>query len=156
MALGNALGTVHFSSDENCTNHVIADGERSNSQISVTVSTLDEQLSEIPFIMKMDVEGYESPALQGAKHLLNNDALCVVIVELNGSGDRYGYDESEILELMASYGFQTYSYEPFERALVSLAGKNSTNGNTIFVRNVELVSHRLSTAQKFTVHGVSV
>ena len=79
--------------------------------------------------MKIDVEGYETPLLEGAVNTLKNEELCAVIMELNGSGGRYGFDEAEILSMMAHYGFKTFSYDPFERAFVNLKGKNVTQGN---------------------------
>lgn len=156
VALGNSTGEIHFSSDQNCMNHVIADGEITKNKIIVNVSTLDEELTEPPFLMKIDVEGYETPALEGAKNTLKNEELCAVIMELNGAGNRYGYDESKILGMMSEFGFKTYSYKPFERALSNLKGKNLTEGNTIFIRNMERISERIKSAPKIEVHGVSI
>ena len=156
LALGNTKGEIHFSSDQNCMNHVIADNEIATNKITVRVSTLDEEIKDTPFLIKIDVEGYETPALEGAKNTLSNEGLCAVIMELNGAGDRYGYDESKILDMMADFGFKTYSYSPFERKLTSLEGKNLTEGNTIFIRNMECISERINTAPKIKVHGVSI
>lgn len=156
LALGNSRGEIHFSSDQNCMNHVIADDEITTSKIIVNVSTLDEELKDVPFLMKIDVEGYETPALEGAKNTLKNEELCAVIMELNGSGDRYGYDESKILSMMSDYGFRTYSYKPFERTLINLEGKNLNAGNTIFIRNMDRILERIKTAPKIDVHGVSI
>lgn len=156
IALGNSRGEIHFSSDQNCMNHVIADNEITENKITVTVSTLDEELKDDPFLMKIDVEGYETPALEGADNTLRNKELCCVIMELNGSGKRYGYDESKILSMMSDYGFKTYSYKPFERSLINLEGKNLTEGNTIFIRNMDRIMERIKAASKIEVHGVSI
>ena len=156
IALGNMKDEIHLSSDENCANHVLAEGERSNQSVAVKVSTLDEELTQVPFMIKIDVEGYEYPALQGAQNLLKVDDLCSVIMELNGSGERYGFDEREIISMMLDLGFNTYSYEPFSRILTSLGGKNSSNGNTIFIRDLDRVVARISNAPKIEVNGVSI
>ncbi len=79
IALGNSKGEIYFSSDQNCTNHVIADD----------VSTLDSELKGDPFLIKIDVDGYETPVLEGAENILKNDNLCSVIMELNESDGRY-------------------------------------------------------------------
>ena len=67
-------------------------------------------------------------------------------MELNGSGDRYGYDESKILGMMFDYGFKAYSYNPLERELVELPDKNTNEGNTIFIRNIKRVQERIEKA----------
>jgi len=145
-ALGNSKGEIYFSSDQNCMNHVIADGEKVKNKIIVNVSILDDELKECPFLIKIDVEGYEKPTLEGAKNILANNKLCCVIMELNGSGDRYGYDESKILGMMFDYGFKAYSYNPLERELVELPDKNTNEGNTIFIRNIKRVQERIEKA----------
>lgn len=156
VALGNSKGEIHFSSDQNCMNHVIAENEVTTNEITVNVSTLDEEVKDIPFLIKIDVEGYETPALEGAQRTLSNEGLCAVIMELNGAGNRYGYDESKIVGMMSDFGFKTYSYSPFERKLTNLEGKNLSEGNTIFIRNMERVSERIRSATKIEVHGVSM
>lgn len=156
VALGNSKGEIYFSSDQNCMNHVIAENEIATNKITVNISTLDEEVKTIPFLIKIDVEGYEIPALEGAKNILSNEGLCAVIMELNGAGNRYGYDESKILSMMTELGFKSYSYSPFERKLTSLEGKNRSQGNTIFIRNLERVSERIKSAPKIEVHGVSI
>ncbi|MBU4033984.1 MAG: FkbM family methyltransferase, partial [Proteobacteria bacterium] len=88
IALGNSRGEINFSSDQNCMNHVIADNETTKNGIIVGVSTLDDELKSAPFLMKIDVEGYEAPMLEGADNTLRNKELCCVIMELNGSGKR--------------------------------------------------------------------
>ena len=158
LALGHSKGQIRFSSDRDCTNHAIAADETSENAISVNQSTLDEELDGAPLLMKIDVEGYETPTLQGAVNTLENKRLCAVILELNGSGNRYGYDEEKILGLMLDYGFKPYIYEPFKRTLVNLKGKDTakTTGNTLFIRDKARIQKRLKTASSIKVHGISI
>ena len=138
-------------------NHVIAADETSENVISVKQSTLDDELDSAPLCIKIDVEGYETPTLQGGLNTLKNKGLCAVIMELNGSGNRYGYDEDKILGLMSSYGFKPYAYTPFERRLIPLKGKNTIGtGNTLFIRDRALIQERIKTARGIKVHGVSI
>jgi len=44
----------------------------------------------------------------------------VIIIELNGSGKRYGYDENDIYRLLLSHGFRAFTYHPFKRHLIEL------------------------------------
>ena len=84
---------------------------------------------------------------------MKRPTLNSVIMELNGSGNRYGYDESRILEMMFDNGFKTYSYNPFDRSLVNLQGKNLNSGNTLFIRDEAYVLNRLKSSPKIVLHG---
>ena len=116
--------------------------------------TLDSVLEgESPAVAKIDVEGFETPALEGAQKTLNKASLHSVIMELNGSGSRYGYDESRILEIMSDHGFKTYSYDPLDRSLIKLAGKSLASGNTLFIRDLSVVAERFASAPKVRIFG---
>lgn len=159
--VGAQKSEILFTSNADTTNHALAVGEQSNDSVSVEVTSLDLSLSDEllasegggPALIKIDVEGYETPVLQGAHETLKNPSLNAVIMELNGSGRHYGFDESKLLELMASYGFKTYSYDPFSRQLINLQGKNLTQGNTLFIRNKSAVEKRLQSACNIEVNG---
>jgi len=154
--VGDKKGSVAFSSDLDTTNHALAPDEQRNSAIPVDLVILDDFLGDKkPDMLKIDVEGYETLVLRGAGRILSDKQLNAVIMELNGSGGRYGFDELEILSLMLEYGFKTYSYDPFKRTLVNLKGKNLKEGNTLFLRNVPLVQDRIHNAQSITINGVS-
>jgi len=58
-----------------------------------------------------------------------------------------------IVDLMHGHGFGTYSYDPLNRILSPLGGKNSASGNTLFVRDVAFVEHRLRGAPRVAVAG---
>jgi FkbM family methyltransferase len=151
--VGSQQGTINFTSDSDTTNHAVASGEQCDSIVTIEVTSLDAQLQGYsPSLLKIDVEGYETPVLEGAQETLKKQTLHSVIIELNGSGSRYGYDESRILELMLGYGFKTYSYNPLDRKLVNLEGKN-LNSDTLFIRDKSFVEDRLRASPKVVVNG---
>ena len=152
--VGDQQGTIAFTSDSDTTNHALASGEQCDNQVTVEVTSLDNALAgDDPSLIKIDVEGYETLVLEGAREILKNQTLKAVIMELNGSGGRYGFDESKILESMLSNGFKTYSYKPLARKLINLEGKNLNSGNTLFIRDKSIVEDRLRVASKVTING---
>ena len=157
LAVGAAEGDIPFTSDEGAMNHVAPPEERRSGNIVVPISTLDSTLGEqSPALMKIDVEGYETPALEGAAQTLQRESLHSVIIELAGHGERYGFDERKIVGIMAGYGFRPFAYDPFSRTLHGLRAKNPDSLNTIFIRDEDRVRERLRNAAVIDVHGMRI
>jgi FkbM family methyltransferase len=156
IAAGASHGTIRFTCDLDTENHAVAEGEVLENSIDIAVMPIDEVLRQKkPTLMKIDVEGYETLVLQGASATLESGSLHSVIMELNGSGARYNFQESKIIEVMLGYGFDTYTYEPLSRRLVSLGGKHLRAGNTIFVRDKDEVLERVAGASPIALLGRS-
>ncbi len=152
-ALGSTSGTLHFTSSYDTINHV-ATAEDKNT-IQVPVSRLDQIAdSQSPALMKIDVEGYETEVIAGAGKLLLDQTLKAIIIELNGSGAHFGYDEKKIHETLIEAGFRPCQYEPAERKLIPLDTFGSTN--TIYIRDTEFVNARLLSAEPVKINGKSI
>lgn len=152
QGVGDRREALRFTADRDTVNHALAADETHANTLEVEVTTLDEALAEeSPALMKLDVEGFETPALAGAHALLTRPSLRAIILELNGSGARYGYDDADLVRTLASQGFESFSYEPFTRRLRSLNGKNCDFGNTLFIRDEDFVNQRVSSAPQVTV-----
>jgi len=155
--LSDAGGELRLTANENCTNHVVRDGESAAETVRVPVRTLDDVLrGESPTVLKVDVEGFEGSVLAGAGETLRNASLQAVILELNGAGARYGFDDDEIVNTMRDAGFSPCAYQPFSRTLTNLGGKNPDSANTLFVRDVDAMRARLKGAPVVEVHGVAL
>lgn len=153
-ALGARAGELSLSADKDSMNHALAQDEVSSHAVKVPLLTLDSVVGgQSPSVLKIDVEGYERPVMNGAHNTLGKQTLHSVIMELNGSGERYGFKEEEIVSLLSEYGFHAYSYEPFTRELLKIDGKNSGEGNTIFIRDINAVKARLASAPKYKILG---
>jgi len=149
IGLADQPGGLRFSTDQDCMNHVVAEGG-----IKVRVERLDDVLGDAaPSLIKIDVEGFETQVLGGAPVTLARPSLHSVIMELNGSGARYGIGDARILEIMAAQGFTTYRYDPFTRTLASLGGKNEAEGNTLFIRDLDRVRAKIAAAAPIEVNG---
>ncbi len=152
IGLSNADGNLNFTNNEKTENHVVSESEASAQSVRVPVLKLDTVLaSESPSMMKIDVEGFETAILDGAEKTLGNPSLHSILIELNGSGKRYGFNENDILSKLMSFGFSPYEYEPFSRTLHPLPGQNPNQGNTLFLRNEPLIRERLASAPRFSV-----
>lgn len=95
------------------------------------------------------MEGFETEVLNGANKILLDYNLKAIIIELNGSGQRYGYDESKIHKKLIDFGFKPCSYDPKSRFLKEL----ETFGihNTIYIRDLEYVIDRIKTARQIKI-----
>ena len=150
--VGRGKGVLKFTSTNDTTNHVIADGSGAiQGTIAVEVVTLDEILCDrSPTLIKIDTEGFELAVLQGGKLSLNASSTMALIVEINGSCRRYGVNEIDIHDFILGLGYSPISYDPFSR---NFAMKSSFNphGNTIYIKNENRLRDRLISARKYTV-----
>ena len=153
LGLSDGPGKLSFSSNQDSMNHVIRSDEDDECSVEVDVASIDSLISEAVFLIKIDVEGFEYPVLKGAARLLSGNYPAAVILELNNSGEKYGYNDSDIVELMREFEFLPFEYEPFSRQLKPLDGKNGRSANTIFVRDKVQVEKRVQGAQTFVVNG---
>ena len=160
IGLGREHGVLRFTSDLDTVNHVLEGADVGASSIAVKIERLDAvALGFEPKVIKIDVEGFETNVIAGAHDVLTRTSLLAVIMELNGSGERYGFDESALHKRMLEYGFSTFSYAPFKRELTSLNGKNENSGNTLYIRAgcQNEVSLRLGQAPKFMTNvGIAI
>lgn len=154
VAVGAEPGTVAFTSTLDTVNRVALPGDSSAGLIQAPVRTLDEIAGDSrPALVKIDVEGYETEVVSGAERVLARDELFGVIMELNGAGGAYGFDEAALNRRMLDRGFRSYSYLPFERRLVEVSRGASSPVNALYVRKPDLVTERLRTARAFSVLG---
>ena len=153
IGVGSCAGIRRFTSGLDTVNHVVAANEEPGTAVcEVEVDTLDNIVAgSSPTLLKIDVEGSETEVLMGAEKVLSNPSLLGMIVELNGSGSRYQQRDEDIFSRILKYGFRPYSYDPQQRSLTALEGKNRVEGNTIFVRDFDIVTQRLRTAPRFSV-----
>lgn len=153
--VGNERGLLHFTNTEDTTNHVILDSSESQNTILVPIVSLDDytQLHKHSLV-KIDVEGFETEVLNGANQTLNEINLKAIIIELNGSGQRYGYDENQIHEKLLTHGFKPYTYHPFERRMEELDTFGSHN--TTYIRDLTYVHHRLKNAASFKIFNQEI
>jgi FkbM family methyltransferase len=155
-AVGAVPGLLRFTSDSDATNHAVAPAEHTSTSLAVSVTTLDLALkNEMPAVIKIDVEGFETAVIAGASETMKKPSMCALLIELNDSGRRYGFDEKELVGMILNSGFTACRYAPFIRRLepADPATALNRNGNMLLVRDVEYVAERLQSAPPFSVYG---
>lgn len=148
--VGSNYDQVHFTLNEDTTNHI----EQLQSALTTEVETVkvDDFLDSFkPTFLKIDVEGFETEVLKGASQTLASDHLNVIIIELNGSGARYGYIEEGIHKELLTHSFKPYHYSPFDRSLNLL--NSFGNLNTIYIKDYDLALEKIKKAKKFKIFG---
>ena len=155
IAIGSKQDTLKFTSSFDTVNHVVISNEHYENLIEVKVEKLDNILDDdMPSLIKIDVEGFETEVVNGAYDVLTNNKLKAIIIELNGSGRRYGYDEFEIHKTFLDLGFAPYAYDPVKRELNKLSRFGTEN--TIYIRDESFVKDRVKTAEKVKVLNTAV
>ncbi len=156
IGLGDAAAKIRFTSGLDTVNHVWADNGEDSPYVEVQVDILDDHfVSAIPILAKLDVEGFEFPVLKGASKTFHDPGLKALIIELNGSGTRYGYDDMHIHKYLVELGMAPYVYSPFERRLAPVETYNKS-GNTIYVRDRPFVEERLSNQRRIRILNTEV
>jgi len=153
IGIGCKQGKLQFTSSYDTVNHVATTSEASNKEdlIEVELQSFDAiaQLEGVPKLIKIDVEGFETEVIKGMNSTLMAEELKAIIIELNGSGMRYGYDEEWINNHLIEMGFSPFQYDPYSRSLVLLAHYN--RHNTIYIRDLPFVQNRLKQADKIEI-----
>lgn len=146
-------GTLPFTVGLDTVNHVAARADSDLPVRALRAETLDRLRSSRPAVLiKLDVEGYELSVLRGATDTLASPELLSVIVEINGSDDRYALRPTDLVQLLNQAGFACHAYDPLRRSLHEV-DPFKVNGNAIFVRNRGEVERRLLQAPAYVVPG---
>lgn len=155
VAVGSEAGEIEMMSDQDTVNRVLSGGSYSGAKVKVPVVSLDEVLAgRVPKLIKIDVEGFEALVLRGAEHTLGDARLEAVLMELNGSGEAYGFDEQAIHQNMIDLGFEQSSYNVLTRELQTSTDVSWYTGNNLYVRNPKLAQDLLRSATHYSVIGI--
>ena len=153
LAIARERGTLRMTIDHDAMNHVIRSSDAAANQIDVPALSLTEALGNAkPFLMKIDVEGFEHEVLAGGLPVLQETSLAALIVELNGSGASYGRDDATLHSELTRLGFKAVTYDPYTRSTHPSSQPHDTG---IYIRDSELLAERLRSAPVRQIHPVS-
>jgi FkbM family methyltransferase len=144
--LSNVKDVLRFTVDQGGMNRVAT--SRDSNTVEVDVRTVDEVVASTalsPRLIKIDVEGFELPLLQGAPELLKS--VSGIIIELNGSGRIYGRSDEDVHNLLVAAGFKCFDYDVKARTLSASEGFRRDKFNSLYLRlgAVDEVRERLRT-----------
>jgi FkbM family methyltransferase len=153
LAIADVDQTISMTADRGGLNHVVS-GRWNGATVEVPVRRLDDVLGEAQCrLIKLDTEGFEMNVLRGGPRTLANPNLLALIVELNGSGARYGNSDSAVHDEILRHGFAPYRYDPAARRLARLATFNRNSLNTIYLRDLATTASIVAAGRKIRVCG---
>ena len=85
---------------------------------------------------------------------LKNNALKAIIIELNGSGKNYGFSDADTHKVLIEHGFVPCEYDPMERSVNQI--DSYTNGNTIYIRDIDFVKDRLMSSERLRINKLAI
>ncbi|MBC5773482.1 FkbM family methyltransferase [Pontibacter sp. KCTC 32443] len=151
IGLGGENTSMFFTKSLDTINHIVTDAESIGEKEKIDIITLDSIIINVnqPLLLKIDVEGFEAQVLKGATHTLSNPNLKAIIIELNGSGLRYSYNEDDIRMQLKEAGFRSFSYNPFSRNLTRKS--TNLNHNELYIRDNEFIMDRIINSKKINI-----
>ena len=106
---------------EDAASHVALESDHGASE-EVEVKRIDDIVpDEVYALLKMDVEGVELKALNGAIRLIRENKLPAILFELNGASERFGIPPTAVPEFLEGLGYQLGIYRHDERAFDTTA-----------------------------------
>jgi FkbM family methyltransferase len=121
-----------------------------NTTISVPTDTLDDLLKNQQIdnltLAKIDIEGAELLAFQGAVSLLKQQRPLVWIMEINDTVKNLGHQKQEVVEFIQSYGYSLYSYNADTNQISPITIETKQGNNVLAIADcaVNFVCDRLS------------
>lgn len=158
-AVGSSQGELLMTADKDTTNQAIKlEDTYQGLAEKVPVTNLDSLLKgkSIPALIKIDVEGFEGEVISGGYETFSNNQQLAVIMELNGSATRYGVNELDLHQKMLDFGYKSFCYDPIERNLTDLKGKNLESGNTLYLKKPNEVLSQLKGSPEYCVLDINI
>jgi len=115
VAAGAEREILRFSKGREDTTSRLActSGEQEPGTVELETERLDDVIGEEELAMgKMDIEGAEPMALEGAERMLAERNPPVWLVELNGCCQDFGWTEEQVADWLSARGYDLALYDP--------------------------------------------
>lgn len=155
VGVGQERGELQFTDTKKSGGNRVLQTTSPDQGVKVPVTTLDVLSNEVAppddvLIVKVDVEGWEVPVLAGGKSVLSRSFPTALLVELNGWGSRYGFDDDKAHEDLVSEGYVPVNYDPDQRQLLKRSQRHA-QGNTIYVNEFDYFSNQVEESRSYSV-----
>lgn len=151
-AVADRAGRVRLTRDKDMENRVLHETEPALSSEMVEAVTLDQYLqassiAQVDFL-KIDVEGAEPMAIDGAELALRDRRIAVIQFEVGEHWHRYGGDLAATADKLGRFGYTPFVPDDSGKALGRVGDWSaSVRGQNLFVtRSVREVSERLGSS----------
>ncbi len=142
-AVGSREGSALLTTGRDTMNRIAGESGRETQTVSLT--TLDIESRDLcPTFLKIDIEGYEEEALQGARSLLADHRLLAIEIETVTPVSR---------SLLLENGFARFYYDPMLRRLTEEPMHPAHN--QLWLRNPDRVQEIVASGPPVTVLGVT-
>jgi FkbM family methyltransferase len=147
MAIGNEQGVIQFTEGLG-TEGYVSSGPTNSKTLPVKIDSLDTLLKDLdPVVIKIDVEGFESNVIAGARQVLAKASLKCILIEKAGNAERYGVDENPVHQEINRAGFKGFRYSPSDRNLHEVP--MDYQGVVIYLRFPKEAQQSVSAASPF-------
>jgi FkbM family methyltransferase len=155
IGLGKEKGQLEFSDIEKSGGNRVLQTTSQDQGVEIPVTTLDDFSKHISspddvLVFKIDVEGWEAAVLEGGSSVLSRSQPAALVVELNGWGSRYGFDDDKVHDDLVSWGYNPVDYNPFSRS-ISERSYRCSKGNTIYVNDIPFFSRLCEESKSYSV-----
>ena len=149
-ALGDRIGSVRFSNDKDALRRKVLDNEKKlENFIDVQMTTLDSELENLAqnFILKMDLEGFEFKALEGARNILIKKNLKAIIIENNQTADN-----NLVHKILSEFNFFRIEYFPKNRQIKLSKNNLDKKLNHIYIKDIDIIQKDCVSSKKYKIY----
>jgi hypothetical protein len=116
------------------------EGESEMQEIElISIDTLEEIKSSKIDLIKIDIEGNELAALQGAIKTIEKDKPTIIVELLRKWMKPFGHQPQEVVEILNKLGYECWALSDFEMRKIESIDEKTVETNFLFVHSNQIV-----------------